>query len=70
MLKYRCDVVPLLKEKGYSSYRVRKEHLLAESVMQNLREHKPIDWISLETICRLLDCQPGDLIYYERETIE
>lgn len=65
-LKYRGDVLEALKARGYSSYRLRSEKLLSESTIQKLREGRGVSWDVLETLCRLLDCQPGDLIYYEQ----
>ena len=63
-LQYRIDVVAALKEKGYTSYKIRQEKLLSESTIQKLRSGKGVAWENIETICRLLDCQPGDLLVY------
>ncbi len=61
---YKLDVLPALKEKGYSTYRIRKDKLFSESTVQKLRTKKPVSWENLEMICRLLECQPGDAIEY------
>ena len=63
-LQYKIDVIAALKEKGYSSYRIRQEKLLSESTIQKLRAGKGVSWENLETLCRLLECQPADLIEY------
>ena len=52
----------LLKEKGYSSTRLRKEKLLGESYMSQLRRGDMISWAALDMVCSLLQCQVGDLI--------
>lgn len=58
----------LLKEKGWNSTRIRKENLLGQGTLTNLRngtgglDHKTID-----RICRVLDCQPGDIMEYVPE---
>jgi putative transcriptional regulator len=57
-------VVSALKEKGYSSYRIRQEKLLSESTIQKLRAGKGVSWENLETLCALLECQPADLIEF------
>ena len=69
---YKIDVLEALKEKGYSSYNLRKEKLLSESTIQALRNKKQISWDNLEKLCKLLQCQPSDLIEYveEEEPIE
>ena len=63
-LQYKIDVVAALKDKGYTSYKIRQEKLLSESTIQKLRSGKGVSWENIETICRLLDCQPGDLLKY------
>ncbi|MCM1132641.1 MAG: helix-turn-helix transcriptional regulator [Ruminococcus flavefaciens] len=63
-LRYKIDVLAKLKENGYSSYRIRKEKLLSESTLQKLRDGKPISWENIETLCKLMNCQPGDLLIY------
>ena len=66
-LVYKIDVLAALKEQGFNTNRLRKEKLLAEGVIQALREKKPISWINIERLCKLLNCQPGDLIEYIKE---
>ncbi len=66
-LKYKIDILEALKEKGYSSYSLRKEKLLSESTIQKLRSGEGISWDNLETLCGLLECQPADLIEYVKE---
>ncbi|MBQ3202738.1 MAG: helix-turn-helix transcriptional regulator [Clostridia bacterium] len=63
-LQYKMDVVSALKEKGITSYKIRSEKLLSESTLQKLRKGEGVSWDNLETLCRLLECQPSDLIEY------
>ncbi len=62
MIQYRIDILAALKEHGYTTYRLRKEKIFGERVVQQLREHEPFSWEVLSRLCLLLDCQPGDLI--------
>ena len=64
MLVYKIDVLESLKESGYNTTRLRKEKLLNESVIQYLREGKPVGAKALNNICMLLDMQPGNIIQY------
>lgn len=64
--KYKVNVMDKLKEKGYSSTRLRKEKFLGESYMSQLRRGEMVSWAALDTICTLLDSQPGDLICHEK----
>ena len=63
-LLYKLDVLSALKEVGYTTYQIRKNKLLSESTVQKLREGKPISWENIETLCKLLNCQPNDIIEY------
>ena len=63
-LQFKMDVVSALKEKGYTTYRIRNEKILSESTVQKLRAGKGVSWENIETLCRLLECQPADLMEY------
>ena len=66
-LQYKIDVLAALKEKGITTYKIRQEKILSESTVQKLRASKGVSWENLETLCRLLDCQPADLIEYIKD---
>ena len=68
-IKYKFDVMEALKKAGYSSTRLRNERLLGESYMQQLRRGELVSWKAIETVCRLLGCQPGDLLEYIPDSI-
>ncbi len=64
------DILAALKEAGYNTNRLRKEKLLAEGVIQSLREGKYLSLQNIDKICSLLDCQPADLLEYVKDTPE
>ncbi len=66
-IKYSIDVLAELKDAGYNTNRLRKEKLLSEGTIQNIREGKIINAANLAKLCRLLSCQPGDIMEYEEE---
>ena len=63
-LRYKMDVLEALKAKGYTTYSLRKDNLLSQSTIQKLREQKGLAWENIDNLCKLLECQPGDLIEY------
>ncbi len=63
-INYRIDILAALKERGYSTYRLRKEKLLSESTIQKLRNGDPVSLENISTLCRLLNRQPGDIMEY------
>lgn len=54
----------LMKEKGFSSYRLRKEKLISQAVLQKLRTGGNVDTRTIEKLCAMLSCQPGDIMKY------
>lgn len=69
-LQFKIDVVAALKEKGYTTYKIRNEKILSESTVQKLRAGKGVSWENIETLCRLLECQPADLMEYVPEGVQ
>ena len=63
-LRYKVDVVKALRDKGITTYILRKNKSLSESTIQKLRVGVGVSWDNLETICKLLECQPGDIMEY------
>ena len=66
-VRYKCDILAALKDAGYSTYRLRQEKLLGESVLQQLRSGQLVSWANIDRLCALLNCQPGDLLEYTTE---
>lgn len=67
MIEYKMNVLSALKEKGYNTNRLRKEKLLSESTIQQLRENKIVSWYNIDKICNLLECQVGDIVEHIKE---
>ena len=65
-LLYKIDVLAALQAKGYTTYKIRREKLLGEATVQKLRSGQGVAWSSIETICKLLDCQPDAFMHYEK----
>lgn len=63
-ITYKIDVIPALKAAGYNTSRIRKEHLLGEATLQKFRQKELVSWQNIDTLCRLLHCQPGDIVEY------
>lgn len=66
-MRYKVDVLAMLKEAGYNTNTIRKEKIMGESMLQKLRSGQMVSWATLETLCALLDCQPGDLIEFAKD---
>lgn len=60
------DIMAMLLENGWTSYRLRKEKIFSESTLTRIRNQEPITTVTIEKICDLCDCQPGELMHYTR----
>ena len=69
MIIYR-DILSRLSAAGWSTYRLQKERQLPNSVIIRIRAGKSITTQTLDTVCRLLKCQPGDVISWVPDTKE
>ena len=61
MLVY-CSILKKLSDAGYSIYRLEKERILSCSTIDRLRHSMPVSTATIDIICGLLECQPGDLL--------
>ncbi|MBR2329573.1 MAG: helix-turn-helix transcriptional regulator [Clostridia bacterium] len=61
-VQYKINVLEALKEAGYTTYKIRKENLLGQSVLQQLRKGELVSWANISRLCDMLNCQPGDLL--------
>lgn len=69
-LHYKIDVLAALKAAGYNTTKLRKEKLLSESTIQKFRDKLPVSWENLETLCKLLNMQIGDIVEYVADEAE
>lgn len=65
MLFYKIDVLRALKDAGYNTGRLKREKILPGSTVDKLHDGTITDHRSLDRLCALLNCQPGDLIGYK-----
>lgn len=58
----------LFKEKGITSYTIKKEKIVGQSAWKKIHENGHIDTRTIEALCKYLDCQPGDIMEYVPDT--
>ena len=63
-IQYKIDIMAELKNKGYSSTKIREEKLIGQSYLQQIRHGELVSWKTIDTICSLLEWQVGDLVEY------
>ena len=66
-IKYKIDILAAHRDAGYTQNRIRNEKLIGQSYLTQIRHGELVSWKAIEAICRLLSCQPGDILEYEDE---
>lgn len=64
---YRFDIMKKLEREGYSRHVLVTKKILSPTQCAILRRREPFGLNTLNTICCLLDCQPGDLLRFEQQ---
>ncbi len=67
MLKYKIDILTALKNAGYTTYRLNKENIFGSGTIQKFRTGKIVSTENLDKLCKLLKCQPADILEYIEE---
>ncbi len=57
-------LLKLLEERGITSYTVKRDKTIGQATFRKIKEGGDIDTRTIEKLCRLLNCQPGDLMEY------
>lgn len=61
-------LLKLLKDREYTTYRIRKENIMSQSAFQKIRTGTgDIDTRTISKLCKILDCQPGDIMEFVKE---
>ena len=67
MIRMKQGLLDELKARGWSTYKIRKEKLFGERVVQELRDGELTSLGTIDKLCKVLECQPGDLLEYVEE---
>ena len=62
MIIYKINVIDELNKHGYTNSILRDNNFLSQATLTNLRRGGNITIATLNILCLLLDCQPGDII--------
>lgn len=66
-IQYKTNILDLLKQNGYNTNRLRKEKIMGESYIQQLRKGELVSWKIIDIICELTNAQPGDILEHIKE---
>lgn len=56
-----------MKKKGITTYKLINDHGISRSLLDRLKHNKPITTVTLNDLCKLLDCRVEDILIYIEE---
>lgn len=63
-------LLKLLESNGITSYTLKKDNVIGQATYKKIKEGGDIDTRTIAKLCKLLNCQPGDLLEYVEEEKE
>ncbi|MBQ8288014.1 MAG: helix-turn-helix transcriptional regulator [Clostridia bacterium] len=56
-----------MKEKGVTTYTLIQKHGVSRSLLDRLKHNKPISTVTLNDLCKILDCPVEGILVYIKE---
>ena len=53
-----------LKQKNVSTYKLINEYGLSKGMIDNLKHNRNVTLLTIEQLCRILDCRVEDIVIY------
>ena len=57
-----------MADSGITSYTVKRDKIIGQATFKKIKEGGDIDTRSINKLCKLLQCQPGDILEYADDT--
>ena len=58
-----------MQEKGISQYMLIKEYGISSGQLDRIRKGENINMYTLDTLCRILDCDVEDIIEFKKDSV-
>lgn len=64
MIRFKIDIIEALKNKGYTTTKIRKEKIIPEGTLTRIRKNDgaPVSTATINVICSILKKQPGQIL--------
>ncbi len=56
-----------MKERGITTYKLINEYSVSRSLIDRLKHDKPITTVTLNDLCRFLNCRIEDILVYRED---
>lgn len=60
-------LIAMMQEKGITSYTIKRDKIIGQATYKKILEGGDIDTRTIAKLCKLLNCQPGDILEYQSE---
>lgn len=67
MISYE-KMLKLFDERKITSYTMKKDNVIGQASWKKIHEGGHIDTRTLDALCNYLDCQPGDLLKFVKDS--
>lgn len=59
-----------MDEQGITSYTIKKNNVIGQATLKKIKDGGDIDTRTIAKLCKLLNCQPGDILEYVEDENE
>ena len=66
VIKYD-NLYKTMKKKDITTYKLINTYGLSRSLIDRLKHNKPITTVTLDDLCKILDCNVEDVLSYEKD---
>ena len=56
-----------MKKKGITTYKLINDFGISRSLIDRLKHNRPITTVTLDDLCRILDCKVEDILKHEKD---
>lgn len=56
-----------LKRKNITTYKLVNKYNISRSLLDRLKHNKPISTVTIDDLCRILDCRVEDIMRYTED---
>ena len=60
-------LIKCMQEAGITGYTIKRDKIIGQATYKKIMEGGDIDTRTIAKLCKVLDCQPGDLMEYVDE---
>lgn len=60
-------LLKMMADKGLTSYKIKKDNIIGQATFQKIKSGGDIDTRTIARLCKVLECQPGDIMEYVDE---